>query len=129
MMNETIPILTKLFASLAGMMGGVSISIFWMPDTLKRRGDLIAGLLIGGMSASTVFSLIGFVIRYLGISTEDADSIIGVGYLIGIPSVAVLGLLANTFERRKNSDIIEVVKEARNAASSTSRQRAKRVVK
>ena len=125
-MNETIPTLTKLFASLAGMMGGVSISIFWMPDALRNKGELIAGCLIGGMSAATVFSLIGFVIRYLDIQVHDADSIIGVGYLLGIPSVTVLGLLANTFEKRKNKDILEVVKEVRTITPATPRQRTKR---
>jgi hypothetical protein len=125
-MNETIPTLTKLFASLAGMMGGVSISIFWMPDALRNKGDLVAGVLIGGMSAATVFSLIGFVIRYLDIPASDADAIIGIGYLIGIPSVTVLGLLANTFEKRKNKDLVDIAKEVRTITPATPRQRTKR---
>jgi H+/gluconate symporter-like permease len=129
-MNEAIPTITKLFASLAGMMGGISVSMFWMPENLKKKGDLIAGCLIGGMSAVTVFSLIGFAIRYLGISNDDADAIIGVGYLIGIPSVTILGLIAKTFEKRKDKDIVDIVKEARTVQQQASpRQRRKRAPK
>jgi hypothetical protein len=35
-MNETIPLVAKLFSSFSAFLGGISIGLFWQPKQLQR---------------------------------------------------------------------------------------------
>jgi formate hydrogenlyase subunit 3/multisubunit Na+/H+ antiporter MnhD subunit len=125
-MNETIPLLTKLFAGFTGMVGGISVSMFWMPESMRKKSELVAGILIGGMSMAASFSLAGIVVRYLEIPPTDTESIMGIGYLIGLVSIGTINFLAKFFDHREDQDIMQVAQEIRKA---TPRQRTKRAAR
>ena len=109
------------------MVGGVSLAVFWMPKALRRKRDFIAGVSVCAISMSAALALTGGVIRFLDIPADDTESAITVGYAIGFASLAVIGWIANAFEKREDQDILEVANEVRQVA--TNRQRRKRVIK
>jgi hypothetical protein len=112
-MNETIPLVAKLFSSFSAFLGGISIGLFWQPKQLHKYGEFVAGLMIGGMSIGASFALCGIALRMLEIPPTDTESIMGVGYIIGICAVGVLSFIAKFFDNREGQDILEVTQELR----------------
>jgi len=108
-------IIGKALSALAGLIGGLSISVFWQPEKIKQHGRLAAGALIGGISVGGAFTLGGLVARYLGLDLADMDTALGIGFVIGVTSVGIINFIANFLERRESRDILEVVGEVREA--------------
>ena len=108
--------ISQLLAAFAGLFGGLSISFFWQPKKLHQHGRLSAGLIICSISVAATFALGGLVSRWLGMNFDQADNAMGLGYGLGIVSVGVIAWLANFFNRREDSDILEVAGELKRAA-------------
>ncbi|WP_380184519.1 hypothetical protein [Kalamiella sp. sgz302252] len=108
--------INQLLAAFAGLFGGLSISFFWQPRKLHQHGRLSAGIIIGSISVAATFALGGLVSRWLGMNFNQADNAMGLGYGLGIVSVGVIAWLANFFNRREDSDILEVAGELKRVA-------------
>lgn len=107
--------LSKGLSAMAGLFGALSVSFFWRPKAFHEHGKLVAGALIGGIGVGAAVALGGIIIKYFGMDAQSADVALGVGYLVGVMSVGVIGLLANFFKARENKDILEVAQEVRAA--------------
>lgn len=108
-------ILSKGAAALAGLFGGLSVSIFWQPKKLHQHGKLAAGAIIGGIAVSAAFTTGGIIARWVGLDFQEVDVALGLGYAIGAVSVGLIAWLANFFDRREGKDILEVANEVRGA--------------
>ena len=107
--------LSKGLAALAGLFGGLSVSFFWQPKKLHAHGKLAAGAIVGGIAVGASFTLGGLVISWTGLDPDHVDAALGIGYLVGVLSVGIVGLLANFFEKREAKDILEVANEIKTA--------------
>lgn len=109
-------LISQILAAFSGLFGGLSISFFWQPKKLHQHGRLSAGLIICSISVAATFALGGLVSRWLGMNFDQADNAMGLGYGLGIVSVGVIAWLANFFNRREDSDILEVAGELKRVA-------------
>lgn len=122
--------ISQILAAFAGLLGGLSISFFWQPRKLHRHGRFSAGLIIGSISVGATFALGGIVSRWLGMNFREADTAMGLGYVLGAVSVGVIAWLANFFNRREDDDILEIAGELKRAARGVSKPRMRpRVIK
>lgn len=115
--------ISQILAAFAGLFGGLSISFFWQPKKLHRHGRFSAGLIIGSISVGATFALGGIVSRWLGMNFNEADTAMGLGYVVGAVSVGVIAWLANFFNRREDDDILEVAGELKRVARGVSKAR------
>lgn len=122
-------IIGKALSAFAGLIGGLSISVFWQPEKIKQHGRLAAGALIGGISVGGAFTLGGLVARYLGLDLADMDTALGIGFVIGVTSVGLINFIANFLERRESRDILEVVGEVREAKRRIAKPAPRRTTK
>lgn len=109
-------LLNQVLAAFAGLFGGLSISFFWQPKKLHQHGRFSAGMIISSISVAATFALGGLVSRWLGMNFNEADNAMGLGYGLGVISVGVIAWLANFFNRREDSDILEVAGELKRVA-------------
>lgn len=105
----------KVLSALAGLIGGLSVSVFWQPEKIKQHGKLAAGAIIGGISVGGSFTLGGMVAKYLGMDFADMDTALGIGFVVGVASVGLINFIANFFDHREKDDILEVAKEVNKA--------------
>ena len=108
----------KTAAAIAGLCGGLSISLFYQPQKLHAHGKLAAGAIIGGIAVSSAFALGGLVAKTLGLSLEDIDVSLGIGYFVGMLSVGLISWVANFLEKREGKDILEVANEIRSSGQN-----------
>lgn len=116
----------KLLSGIAGFFGGLSISFFWQPKKLHSYGKLAAGAIIGGISVAAAIALGGIIASKLKLDMNDADTALGVGYLIGIASVGIISFLANYFDKRDGQDILEIAQELRHPKKKSPKKKTSR---
>jgi len=120
-------VIGKVLSALAGLIGGLSVSVFWQPEKIKQHGKLAAGAIIGGISVGGSFTLGGMVAKYLGMDFADMDTALGIGFVVGVASVGLINFIANFFDHRETDDILEVaheVKQARKRSPAKTKPRA-----
>lgn len=105
--------LTKIILGVAGLFGGIAISIFWQPKKIKEKGMLAAGAIIGALSFGFAFALGGITARAIGIDLNNPDNAMAVGVAIGAIAVGVVSFVANWLAKREGKDIGEVIKDAK----------------
>jgi hypothetical protein len=101
----------KLAPAVGGLFGGLSLAMFWTPEKLREKGTVASVFIAGGISAMAGFSFTGGVATYLGISGEKIDVVIGLAWLLGLCSVAIMNWIANFMSKREHMDIAEVAQE------------------
>ena len=101
----------KLAPAIGGLFGGLSLAMFWTPEKLREKGTVASIFIAGGISAMAGFSFTGGIASYLGISSEKIDVIIGLAWLLGLCSVAIMNWIANFMSKREHMDIAEVAQE------------------
>lgn len=116
----------KLLSGIAGFFGGLSVSFFWQPKKLHQYGKLAAGAIIGGISVAASIALGGIVASKLKLDMNDADTALGIGYMIGIVSVGIISFLANYFDKRDGHDILEVAQELKNGKKKSAKKKVVR---
>jgi len=57
------------------------------------------------------FSFTGVVATWLGIPSDKLDMVIGLAWLLGLSSIAIMNWIANYMARREHMDIGEVAEE------------------
>lgn len=113
----------KLLSAIAGMIGGLSLSVFWQPEKIRQHGKLAAGAIVGGISVGGSVALGGMVAKYLGLEMDNMDTALGIGFMMGLVSVGVINFLANFFDKREGADILEVAREVKQNAGTKSASR------
>jgi hypothetical protein len=105
----------KLAPALGGLFGGLSLAMFWTPEKLREKGKIASVFIAGGISAMAGFALTGVVALQLGVDQQKIDLIIGLSWLLGLFSIAVMNWVANGLAAREHLDIVEVGHEINSA--------------
>ena len=109
-----LALINKALGAMAGFFGGLSLSFFFQPAALHKYGQFGAGAIIGAISVASSFTLGGIVCRAFNLDANDVDTVLGVGFAIGLIGVGMIGFVGNFFTNRDGRDIIEVGTELRN---------------
>jgi hypothetical protein len=101
----------KLAPALGGLFGGLSLAMFWTPEKLQEKGKVASVFIAGGISAMAGFAFTGIVADKLSISSEKLDVQIGLAWVLGLCSIAVINWVSNYMSKREHMDIGEVAEE------------------
>ena len=104
-------LIEKLAPALGGLFGGLSLAMFWTPEKLQEKGKVASVFIAGGISAMAGFAFTGLAAEKLGISSEKLDVQIGLAWVLGLCSVAVINWVSNYMVKREHMDIGEVAEE------------------
>jgi hypothetical protein len=104
----------KLAPALGGLFGGLSLAMFWTPEKLQEKGKVASVFIAGGISAMAGFAFTGLAAEKLGISSEKLDVQIGLAWVLGLCSVAVINWISNYMSKREHMDIKEIANEIKN---------------
>ena len=104
-------LIDKLAPALGGLFGGLSLAMFWTPEKLQEKGKVASVFIAGGISAMAGFAFTGIVAEKLSITPEKLDMLIGLAWILGLGSVAVINWLSNYMVKREHMDISEVAEE------------------
>jgi hypothetical protein len=118
-------ILSKAAAALAGLFGGLSVSMFWQPKKLHQHGKLFAGAIIGGISVGAAFTMGGMIASFLGLNFKEVDTALGLGYMIGVICVGLIASVANFLENREDKDVLELFDEVKGRVKGTQESKPK----
>jgi uncharacterized protein (DUF4213/DUF364 family) len=104
-------LIDKLAPALGGLFGGLSLAMFWTPEKLQEKGKVASVFIAGGISAMAGFTFTGIVAEKLSIGSEKLDMLIGLAWVLGLLSVAVINWVSNYMVKREHMDISEVAEE------------------
>ena len=104
-------LIEKLAPALGGLFGGLSLAMFWTPEKLQEKGKVASVFIAGGISAMAGFAFTGIVADKLSIDSEKLDMLIGLAWILGLCSVAVINWVSNYMVKREHMDISEVAEE------------------
>lgn len=107
-------LIEKLAPALGGLFGGLSLAMFWTPEKLQEKGKVASVFIAGGISAMAGFAFTGLAAEKLGISSEKLDVQIGLAWVLGLCSVAVINWISNYMSKREHMDIKEIANEIKN---------------
>ena len=104
-------LIEKLAPALGGLFGGLSLAMFWTPEKLQEKGKVASVFIAGGISAMAGFAFTGIAAEKLGINSEKLDVLIGLAWVLGMCSVAVINWVSNYMVKREHMDIQEIADE------------------
>ena len=104
-------LIDKLAPALGGLFGGLSLAMFWTPEKLQEKGKVASVFIAGGISAMAGFAFTGIVADKLSIDSEKLDMLIGLAWILGLCSIAVINWVSNYMVKREHMDISEVAEE------------------
>jgi len=104
-------LIDKLAPALGGLFGGLSLAMFWTPEKLQEKGKVASVFIAGGISAMAGFAFTGIVAEKLNIGSDKLDMLIGLAWILGLCSVAVINWVSNYMVKREHMDISEVAEE------------------
>ena len=101
----------KLAPAIGGLFGGLSLAMFWTPEKLQEKGKVASIFIAGGISSMAGFSFTGIAAEKLGINVDHLDMLIGLSWILGLCSVAVINWVSNYMSKREHMDIKEIADE------------------
>ena len=104
-------LIEKLAPALGGLFGGLSLAMFWTPEKLQEKGKVASVFIAGGISAMAGFAFTGLAAEKLGIGSDKLDVLIGLAWVLGLSSIAVINWVSNYMSKREHMDIGEVAEE------------------
>jgi hypothetical protein len=104
-------LIDKIAPALGGLFGGLSLAMFWTPEKLQEKGKVASVFIAGGISAMAGFAFTGLAAEKLGINPEKLDVLIGLAWVLGLCSIAVINWVSNYMVKREHMDISEVAEE------------------
>jgi hypothetical protein len=104
-------LIEKLAPALGGLFGGLSLAMFWTPEKLQEKGKVASVFIAGGISAMAGFAFTGLVAEKLNINPDKLDVLIGLAWVLGMCSVAVINWVSNYMVKREHMDIQEIADE------------------
>jgi hypothetical protein len=114
-MEGNIDWVSKGLMIASGLFGGLSLSFFWQPEKFHKRGAFMAGAMTTAIGMTSTFAIGGAVCSWLGLAVQDIDSVMAVGFAIGLSSVGVIGWISNFFDKREDMDIMQIREEFKKA--------------
>lgn len=106
-------ILITLAKIMAGLIGGTSIAVFWLPEEVRKRSPQVRAGIIGGLSVAFPLVFSGLAMRWLGFKEDDVQGALTVSFVQGMISLACLKWVSNFLVKREKSDILDVAGEVR----------------
>jgi high-affinity Fe2+/Pb2+ permease len=112
MITETFTtwLLSKIAPTIAALMGGLTLFLFWTPKSLADRGRIVSAFIAGGISATAGFVFSTTFLYWAGYSTHTLDLLISGGFFIGFISVGVFGCAANWIKKKAEQDPDKAIK-------------------
>ena len=104
-------LIEKLAPALGGLFGGLSLAMFWTPEKLQEKGKVASVFIAGGISAMAGFAFTGIAAEKLDINSEKLDVLIGLAWVLGMCSVAVINWVSNYMVKLEHMDIQEIADE------------------
>jgi hypothetical protein len=104
-------LIEKLAPAIGGLFGGLSLAMFWTPEKLQEKGKTASIFIAGGISAMAGFAFTGIAAEKLGVSSDKLDMLIGLAWILGLGSVAVINWVSNYMSKREHMDIQEIAAE------------------
>jgi hypothetical protein len=104
-------LIEKLAPALGGLFGGLSLAMFWTPEKLQEKGKVASVFIAGGISAMAGFAFTGIAAEKLNINPEKLDVLIGLAWVLGLCSIAVINWVSNYMVKREHMDIGEIAEE------------------
>jgi hypothetical protein len=104
-------LIEKLAPAIGGLFGGLSLAMFWTPEKLQEKGKIASIFIAGGISAMAGFSFTGIAADKLGITLDKIDMLIGLAWVLGLCSVAIINWVSNYMVKREHMDIKEIAEE------------------
>ena len=102
-------LIEKLAPAIGGLFGGLSLAMYWTPEKLQEKGKVASIFIAGGIS-----SMAGFC--FTGAAAENLDMLIGLSWILGLCSVAVINWISNYMSNREHMDIKEIADELKRKA-------------
>jgi len=118
-------LIEKLAPAIGGLFGGLSLAMFWTPEKLQEKGKIASVFIAGGISAMAGFAFTGIASEKLGVSSEKVDMLIGLAWVLGLVSVAVINWVSNYMVKKEHMDIQEIAKEIKQKPRTVSRKRTR----
>jgi hypothetical protein len=106
-------LISKLMTGIAGLFGGVAVSIFWQPKKLREFGLLAGGAILGALSFGFAFVFGGAIANVLNMNINNPDNALAIGTVIGALAVSVVSFVAKWLERKEGQDIAQVLRSVR----------------
>ncbi len=104
-------LLSKIAPTVAALLGGLSLVMLWTPQKLLEKGKVAAVFIAGAMSATVGFVFSAIALTALGLPISSLDYLIGIGWLLGFFSVAVMNWVVNWIEKKQNKDVFQVASD------------------
>ena len=104
-------LIEKLAPALGGLFGGLSLAMFWTPEKLQEKGKVLSVFIAGGISAMAGFAFTGLAAERLGINSEKLDVLIGLAWVLGLGSIAIINWVSNYMVKLEHMDIKEIADE------------------
>jgi hypothetical protein len=111
--------LSNIASGIAGLFGGVSISIFYQPKPIREKGKFCGGAIVGAISFGFPFMFGGAVLGLLGVDVNHTDYKTAIDTILGAISVGLVSFVATWLEKREGKDIGEVIKDAKKDIKDT----------
>lgn len=92
----------KITSAVGGLFGGLGILTFIKPASINEA------FMRGGISTGSAVIFAGPILDRVGL-TNDWDTQIASGAIVGFTAYFILGAVANFFRKNEKSDILEVV--------------------
>lgn len=102
-------LLSKIIPVVSGIFGGLTLSSFWMPKEIRKKGRIISILLIVLISGSMSFAFGPVILNYLNLESYNLNNIVAISYMTGALSLAVANWIGNFFIKNEKKDITEVI--------------------
>jgi hypothetical protein len=118
-------LIEKLAPAIGGLFGGLSLAMFWTPEKLQEKGKIASVFIAGGISAMAGFAFTGIASEKLGVSSEKVDMLIGLAWVLGLVSVAVINWVSNYMVKKEHMDIQEIANEIKQKPRTVSRKRTR----
>jgi len=104
-------LIEKLAPAIGGLFGGLSLAMFWTPEKLQEKGKIASVFIAGGISAMAGFAFTGIAAEKLGVSVIKIDMLIGLAWVLGLVSVAVINWVSNYMVKKEHMDIQEIAND------------------
>lgn len=108
-------LLSKIIPVVSGVFGGLTLSSFWMPKEIRKKGRFISIFLIAFISGGMSFAIGPVILNYLDLQSYNLNNIVAISYMTGALSLAVVNWIANFFIKNEKKDITEVINIVRDA--------------
>jgi MFS family permease len=104
---------SKVVQLLGGLIGGLAMAAYWLPERFKEKGKVASVFIAGGVSMAAALIGGGIAAHTLGISPKDFEISFLISMVVGLFGSAIFNWVSNYIEKRQHWDIGQVAKDVR----------------